>query len=177
MNKIVLNLAISLDGYIADENGGFDWIKGHDDRSLDTEKKFDFEAFVDQMDVIVMGSEAYLDCPEESLKSFSSKKVVVATSRQLEHDDNVELVNGDVCTRILEIQKEVEKDIWLFGGGGLVDPFIKNDIVDEYIIGIIPIILGKGRKLFGENNPTLRLHLDECVVDDGITLLTYTRSK
>lgn len=61
------------------------------------------------------------------------------------------------------------------GGGGLVDPFIKADLVDEYIIGIIPIILGKGRPLFLRDNPTINLTLKDYSVSEGITVLKYTR--
>lgn len=65
----------------------------------------------------------------------------------------------------------------LFGGGGLVDNFIKANIIDEFIVGIIPIILGKERPLFLENNPTIKLHLDEIFVENGITILKYTKRK
>lgn len=53
--KIILNLAISIDGYIASEDGGFEWIVGDGDKSLDTEKKWDFNGFLDTIDVVVMG--------------------------------------------------------------------------------------------------------------------------
>ncbi len=68
MRKIVLNLAISLDGYIADKDGGFDWIKGNDDNRQNTENKFDFDEFLRLTEVVVMGSKAYEDCPKEQLE-------------------------------------------------------------------------------------------------------------
>jgi len=175
MRKIVLNLAISLDGYIADKDGGFAWIKGHDDSRQNTEKKFDFDAFLRQTEVVVMGSKAYEDCPEEQLEVFKNKHILVATSRNLTGTDNIEFVNGDICARVLDLQNEGDNIIWLYGGGGLTDAFIKADIVDEYIVGIIPIILGEGIPLFRENNPTLELHLNECFVEDGIPIFKYTR--
>lgn len=57
--KVILNLAISIDGYIADENGGFDWIVGNDDNSLNTNNKWDFGNFLEDIDVIVMGKNCY----------------------------------------------------------------------------------------------------------------------
>ncbi|MCY6370181.1 dihydrofolate reductase family protein [Clostridium ganghwense] len=173
--KIILNLAISLDGYIADENGGYDWIKGDGDTSLNTEKVFSFPEFVDSVDTIVMGKNAYKDCGIENIEDFESKKFFVATSNNMDNYDNVEFISGDICSEIQKLQKEEGKDIWLFGGAGLTDSFIKADIVDEYIIGIIPIILGKGRPLFLGNNPTIKLHLDECTVQEGITILRYLK--
>lgn len=170
--KIILNLAISLDGYIADEDGGYGWIEGDGDSSLNTEKAFSFPEFVDSVDTVVMGRKAYEDC---SIEDYKSKRVVVATTQKIKNYDNVEFVDHDISGYIQRLQQEEGKDIWLFGGGGLTDSFIKADIVDEYIIGIIPIILGKGRFLFKGNNPTIKLHLDEYTVEEGITIMRYSR--
>jgi dihydrofolate reductase len=175
MRKIILNLAISLDGFIADVDGGFHWIEGDGDSSQNTEKSFDFPDFVDTVDTIVMGSKAYEDCPIETMETFKDKKLFVATSRELKKDENVEFVNGNICSKVLELRNEIGKDIWLFGGAGLTDAFIKANIIDEYIIGIIPIILGDGIPLFLDENPIIKLHLDECTVNEGITILRYSK--
>jgi dihydrofolate reductase len=176
--KIILNLAISLDGYIADENGGFEWIVGNGDKIHDTEKRFSFDEFLESIDTIIMGRKAYEDSPEEGMEFFKSKKIFVATSQELEANyDNVEFISGDICNKILKLKEEEGKDIWLFGGAELTDCFIKADIVDEYIIGIIPIILGDGRGLFLKNNPKIQLHLDECTVQEGIVVLKYSKRK
>jgi dihydrofolate reductase len=174
--KIILNLAISLDGFIADKDGGFDWIKGDGDISHDTEQNFDLSEFADSVDTLVMGRKAYEDCPPEDFKKFSSKTVYVATSRKLEHQyDNVKFISGNICDPILELKDKEGADIWIWGGGVLADHFIKADAVDEYIIGIIPIILGSGIPLFLENNPSIQLHLRESTTQEGIVILKYTR--
>ncbi|MCK8059152.1 MULTISPECIES: dihydrofolate reductase family protein [unclassified Fusibacter] len=175
MRKIILNLAISLDGYIADLNGGFDWIKGDGDVKCNTEKSFDFLAFMDNVDTVVMGAKAYEDCGIRDVMNYESKRFIVATSRVLTGEKQVEFVNGDICGHVQLLQEQAGKDIWLFGGAGLTDAFIKKNIIDEYIIGIIPILLGSGRRLFLDDNPTIELHLDECTVQEGITILKYTR--
>ncbi|MBI9013954.1 MAG: dihydrofolate reductase family protein [Clostridiales bacterium] len=174
MRKIIMNLAMSLDGYIASETGTFDWIVGDGDNTLNTEDSFDFEEFLSSVDTIVMGRKAFEDCP---LELFSKHKVLVATSQLKESYDNVNFINGDLANCLkLEQQKE-GKDIYLFGGGGLIDPLIKADIIDEYIIGIIPTILGKGRKLFYDNNPTIKLHLKDYTISGGIVIMTYMKRK
>lgn len=170
--KIILNLAISIDGYICDESGGYDWIKGHDDLNQDTERKFSFTEFVDSVDIIVMGRKSFEDC---SIEGYEDKKIIVATSQPMKDYDNISFINENICNYVQELQKSNGKDIWLFGGGGLTDNFIKEDIIDKYIIGIIPIILGKGRRLFFSDNPTIELHLDEFTVEDGVTLLQYSK--
>lgn len=170
--KIILNLAISLDGYIASEEGGFDWIVGDGDDTLNTKNRFDFGKFLEGIDIVVMGKNCY---DQNMHNDFKNKKVYVATSQKIQNQDNIHFISGDVCKVIQEEKEKDGKDIFLFGGGRLVDNFIKADIVDEYIIGIIPTILGKGRPLFLGNNPTIKLHLKEYVVDCGITILKYSK--
>lgn len=175
MRKIILNLAISLDGYICDPHGGFDWIVGQGDTSQDTENKFDFDQFLDQVDTIVMGSLAYEDCVLSGLSPFDDHKKVVATTRNLEAYPKTSFIKGNITESIMALKNREGKDIWLFGGAGLTEPFIKEDLVDQYIIGIIPILLGDGRKLFKGTYKSISLHLDEISVNDGITILIYSR--
>jgi len=174
--KIILNLAISLDGFIADENGGFDWIKGDGDISHDTKQNFNFSEFANTVDTLFMGRKAYEDCPSETLKEFSSKTIYVATTRKLNSKyDNVKFVNKNILDQVLELKETKGKDIWIWGGGVLADQFIKANVIDEYIIGIIPIILGKGVPLFLENNPLIKLHLCESTIQEGIVILRYDK--
>ena len=169
--KIILNLAISLDGYIADEEGGFDWIVGDGNSTLNTENKWSYEEFLKDVDVVVMGKNCY---DQEFHKDFKKKDVYIATSKKIADYENYHFIREDICKPIIDLKNE-GKNIFLFGGGGLADNFIKADIVDEYIIGIIPIILGKGRKLFLENNPKIDLSLNYYAVEDGVVIMKYSR--
>lgn len=170
--KIILNLAMSIDGYIADEDGGFAWIVGDGDERLDTQNKWDYEKFLEGIDIVVMGKKCY---DQGFLDDFKDKKVYVATTKELEDHDNIHFINNDICKVIEEERKREGKDIFLFGGGVLIDSFLKADIIDEYIIGIIPTILGSGRPLFLGNNPKIDLHLDEYITDKGIVILKYSK--
>lgn len=170
--KIILNLAMSLDGYIAYVNGGFEWIVGCGDANLDTKNKFDFNEFLNDVDTVVMGKKCY----DQNLhKEYKNKKVYVATSSDLEDYDNIHFIKGDIVS-IIEKEKQKEgKNIYLFGGGVVVEPFIKQNVIDEYIIGIIPTILGNGRPLFLAKNSTINLKLKDYIIDNGITILKYCK--
>lgn len=170
--KIVLNLAMSLDGYIASEDGGYDWLTHEGDEKLDTEKKWDFADFLEGIDVVVMGKKCY---DQGFHNDFKDKKVYVATSQELKDEDNIKFINDDICKIIQEEKSRPGKDIYLFGGGVLIDSFIKADIIDEYIIGIIPTILGKGRPLFLGNNDPIKLQLKDYIVDKGVTISIYSK--
>jgi len=168
---------MSLDGYIAEKNGGFDWIKGDGDKSSDTKKQFSFPDFIKSVDTVVMGKRAFLDAPPGTMEMFKSQKIYVTSNEKLNTEYNVEFISGDIVSQILDLKKEEGKDIWLFGGAGSIDPFIKANVVDEYIVGIIPIVLGGGIPLFLENNPTFKLHLSECTITEGVVMLRYTKRK
>lgn len=173
MRKIILNLAMSLDGYISDEDGGFDWIVGHGGE--DGTEAYDFDAFMAGVDTIVMGSVSYEDIVLSGLSTFEDKEILVASHRTLKLKDNGKVISGDIVAQVLKLKEEKGKNIWLFGGAGLTDAFIRANAVDSYVIGIIPTILGKGRRLFKGGYPKIDLHLDAQVVYDGIVMMTYSR--
>lgn len=172
MRKIILNLAMSLDGFIATEDGSFDWISGDGSNTLDTANQWHYGKFLENVDVVVMGKKSY---DQGFLEDFKDKQIFVATSQKMEDTDNVRFINGDICEVVLSEKLKDGKDIYLFGGGVLAEPFIKADIIDEYIIGIIPIILGRGRPLFLGQHPAIRLRLVEYIVEEGVAILRYIK--
>lgn len=169
--KIILNLAISLDGYIADENGGFDWIVGDGNTTLNTKNKWDYSEFLGDIDIVVMGKNCY---DQGFHNGYKDKEVYIATSKKIDNYENYHFISGNIV-EIINNLKNQGKNIFLFGGGRLVDNFVKANIIDEYIIGIIPTILGKGRKLFLENNPKIDLSLQYYSVEDGIIVMKYSK--
>lgn len=170
--KMILNLAMSLDGYIADEAGGYEWIVGDGDSTLDTNQKWSFDDFLENIDTVVMGKRCY---EQDMHLQYPNKKVFVATSEELEDYENIHFIKGDIVKFLTEEKQKEGKDIYLFGGGQTIDAFLKSDCIDEYIIGIIPTILGSGRPLFLENNPTINLKLEDYYIESGITILKYSK--
>jgi dihydrofolate reductase len=167
--KIVCTLAMSLDGYIGDESGGYDWIKGDGNPTNDTSKKWDFLTFKKEVDVVVMGRNCY-DLGMH--KDFSDKEVIVLTSRNILEDD-ITVLSGDIGSKLIEIKKT--KQVYIFGGGKIVSQL--KEIIDEYAIGIIPVILGNGIPLFHPDENRVKLNLKEIMCEDGIVVLTYTRKE
>lgn len=109
--KIILNLAMSIDGYIASEDGGFDWIVGDGDESLDTQNKWDHNKFLEGIDTVVMGKKCY---DQGFTDEFKDKKVYVATTKELEDYDNFHFINGDICEIIEDERKNEGKDIYIY---------------------------------------------------------------
>jgi len=169
--KIILNLAVSLDGYIADKDGGYSWIVGDGNFTLNTENKWSHDKFLENIDVVVMGKKCF---DQDMHKEYQDKEVYIATSKEIEDFENYHFINKDIV-KVIEDLKNKGKNIYLFGGGILIDSFIKANVIDEYIIGVIPTILGKGIKLFYDNNPKIDLTLDYYSVEDGIVIMKYLK--
>ena len=167
-----MSMAMSLDGFIADEKGGFDWIAGDGDKHLDTADRWDFARFLERIDIIVMGRHSY----DQGLhQEFVKKAVWVATSREAADHDNVSFIRDDIVARTVAEKAKDGHDIYLFGGSILLEPFIQQSLIDEYIIGIVPIILGSGRPLFLDKSPTIQLKLSTYSIEEGICILHYAR--
>ena len=166
-----MNLAMSIDGFIADEDGAYDWITGQGDDRLDTVWEYPFSEFLSGIDVVVMGNRCY---EQGFAEDYADKTVYVASNIKRENEENIRFISGNIVDTVIK-ERDAGKNIYLFGGGIVIDPFIKADAVDEYIIGIVPVLLGKGRPLFLGNNPTITLHLDHYSFRDGIAIVYYSK--
>lgn len=168
--KIILNLAMSLDGFIADQAGGYDWIKGDGNKSLNTPNTYDYNQFLEDVDLVVMGKRCY----DQSMHlEYPHKAVWIVTHEALENHENLHFVGEDFCQHLQNEKEKEGKSIYLFGGGVVIDAVLKAGLIDEYWIGIIPVILGSGRPLFHPANPTIELELLELIADEGIVVMKY----
>lgn len=170
MRRILMNLAMSLDGFIANEDGSFEWIKGYEDSSLNTDNQYSYETLLEDIDIVVMGKRCY---EQDMHLEFEGETVYIATHSTIADYDNIKFCGSDIIDVIKEEQQKSGGDILLFGGGQLIHTFLKAGCIDEYIIGLIPIILGKGRPLFYGGPLPVELELEEYIVDKGIVILRY----
>ena len=96
-------------------------------------------------------------------------------SHQLQDDnENISFTN-DLENRIKE-EKAKGKTLYLFGGGKVIQSLIENDIIDEYIIGIIPTILGEGIPLFYPHKNAIELKLIAQYIENGMVILNYVKA-
>lgn len=71
---------------------------------------------MDSIDTIIMGSKAYEDVILTNIDTYEDKKIILATSTELEKRKNVEFINEDICGKVLELKNNEGRNIWLFGG-------------------------------------------------------------
>jgi len=145
MTNITLYIATSLDGYIARTDGGIDWLSMVEREGED----YGYAAFYESVDAIVSGSRTYELVLGFREWPYPGKISFVFTRRALRTDrDDVVFLPHDVKTGIAKIATQGFRRIWLVGGGALVGAFLRERLIDEYIISTLPILLGDGIRLF-----------------------------
>lgn len=172
--ELIVNLALSLDGYVAREDGSYDWIQAPADSVPNTPLQFDNAAFFESCNTVVMGHKSFLELGLEDIPGAKEKQFLVARRGPEEKKGNVHFT-PDLVASVKELLAEEGGPIWLFGGAQIADSLIAEDLVSEYILGVVPVILGKGRRLFDQTLPEIPLKLVESTVTDGIAMLRYRR--
>lgn len=173
MRKVVLYIAMSLDGYIADSNGNVDWLSGHSDseENLDT-----YSTFIKDIDTVIMGWNTYHQVTTQLSPNkwiYDALTTYVITHRSLSSFENIKFVQDDPCVIINKLKEEDGKGIWICGGASIIHPLIHNSLIDEYRISIIPTILGSGIHLFNAISNEIKLKLVNTQIYNGITELVY----
>ncbi len=168
MRKIILGLALSLDGFIEGPNGEYDWCF--------TDQDYGLNDFLKRIDTIIMGRKSYEEAKKyEDQNPWKGIKTYVF-SNTLAEASPAEIIKGDVRKEVSTLQKQQGKDIWLFGGAALTEAFLEADLIDEYWLSIHPIVLGSGKPLF--RNSISRKHLklkEHRIYSTGLVALTYQR--
>ncbi|MBW4619003.1 MAG: dihydrofolate reductase family protein [Cyanosarcina radialis HA8281-LM2] len=153
MRKIVLNLAVSLDGFIAGENGEYDWC------FIDLD--YGMTEFLQQIDAILLGRKSYeVFLAAEADPYPGTTKYVVSNTLKTE-SEGVVILNGNLEAQIKEIKQLEGKDIYLFGGADLTNSLLEIGLVDELQLSVHPLLLGKGKPLFQSFDERRKLSLLE----------------
>lgn len=168
MRRLRYGVAASLDGFIATEDGGYDWIV--------QDATIDFAALFSQFDAAVMGRGTFETLLAQGSDGTLHGLDVVVFSRTLRAADHPKVrVTAEDPARVVEALKaESGKDIWLFGGGKLFRSLLDAGVVDAVDVAVIPILLGGGIPLLaaGTRSPVLRLK-ETKTYPSGIVSLSY----
>ena len=181
MPTIILYIAVSLDGYIADAGGGVGWLPSGDGGSGGDD--YGYAGFYAGVDAIVMGRRTY-----EQVRGFDvpwpyvGKPVYVFTNRTADdgddagHPPEVRFISCDAAAFARNIADRYAGIVWLVGGADLAEQFRIAGLIDEYRVFVIPVILGRGVPLFAGDDgaPRTALRLVETqVFADGVVMLRY----
>ena len=167
MRKIILGMAVSLDGMIEGPHGEFDWCF--------TDQDYGMGDFLKKIDVVFYGRKTYeLMMKWDGGNPFGNKKSYVFSNTWREPAGDFELVRGDVVDAVRKMKSAEGKDIWLFGGASLTAFLMGAEMVDELWLSVHPIVLGEGKPLFSGLRKRAKLTLLESKpYDTGLVSLRY----
>ncbi|MCF3107396.1 dihydrofolate reductase family protein [Niabella sp. CC-SYL272] len=177
MKKVILDLAVTLDGFIEGSNGEIDWCIMDDDMN--------FDGFLSGIDTIFYGRVSYDqwgnfqpdatagEAEQQLWKAVHSKKKIVFSTRPPE-DGRATFIAEDIAERVDAIKKQGGKNIWLYGGASLIKTFIHAGLIDVYRISVHPVVLGSGKPLFEDLKERMELKLVEThAFRSGVVQLVY----
>lgn len=156
--RCVLYIAMSLDGYIAESNGDVKWLEEAKGDGGDN----GYSEFYNTVDALIMGRKTYEQVLTFGDWMYSGKPCYVFSRTRKGKDEYAEFIDTDAVGFMERIRQQPDiRSIWLVGGAEIIDPFLRNNQIDEYIVTIIPVILGKGIPMFYPDTPKIRLTLIE----------------
>lgn len=176
--KIILDLAVTLDGFIEGENGEVDWCIMDPDMG--------FNDFLHQIDTILYGRKSYelwgqytpetevTETDKELWDLVHSKQKYVFSRTQKQTDDKAIFINDQILEEVNKLKNKQGKDIWLYGGASLITTFIRLGLVDEFRLSVHPVVLGEGKPLFLDLQKRLNLKLvNTRSFSSGVVQLIY----
>lgn len=173
--KTILYISMSLDGFIADQYHQVSWIEGEDKNH---NGDYGYSEFIKTIDTVILGNRTYrqiiteLSPNEWVYQDFTS---YVFTNEKVKDTANIKFVRENIKTLIEKLKKQEGKDIWICGGSDIVNQCIKNNLIDEYRITIVPIILGKGLRLFNNDHSLIKLKWKAVKQENGLLECIYVK--
>ncbi|MEC3966531.1 dihydrofolate reductase family protein [Flagellimonas halotolerans] len=177
MRKISLFIAVSLDGYIAKPNDDLSFLKLVEKEGED----YGYAKFTETIDTLIVGRKTY----DYVLKEIGSshydngqRDVYVITRTQRPIVGRTTFYNGNLTDLVAKLKSEKGKNIYCDGGAEVINELLKNDLVDEFIISVVPVLLGNGTRLFKNGRPEQLLEFVSVkTFDTGLVKVYYKRNK
>lgn len=174
MRKVVLYIATSLDGYIASPNDDISFLSMVEQEGQD----YGYTDFIKTVDAVIVGRKTYdkvismgFDFPH------TDKDAYILTRTPRPQVGAVKFYTGELKSLVEKLKSEDGKSIFCDGGAETVNELLKDNLIDEFIISVIPILLGSGIKLFKDGRLEQKLELLSVKsFDTGLTQVHYKRA-
>jgi dihydrofolate reductase len=184
MGRIVVTEFVSLDGVMEDPGGSENFAQGGWSFKIsrgDEGDKFKLDEAL-EAEALLLGRVTYqgfADAWPSRDGEFADKfnnmpKYVISSTLNEAEWKNSTVLKGDVVEEVEKLKREQDGDIVVHGSARLVQALIEHDLVDELRLMVFPVVLGGGKRLFGETSDKKPLQLVESkVVGDGVSILIY----
>lgn len=172
--KVIVYIATSVDGYIAKPNDDLEFLSMVEQEGQD----YGYADFIKTIDAVIVGRRTY-----DKVRSMgfdfphANKDAYIITRTPRPAIGNVKFFTGDLTSLVYKLKSESGKNIFCDGGAEIVNELLRKELIDEFIISIIPVLLGDGTKLFKDGRPEQLLELVSTKqFDKGLTQLHYKRA-
>lgn len=175
MGKIVLYLAVSVDGYVADAQGSVGWLGGD---GSEPENFGSYLAFYETVEAVIMGWTTYHQIVTELSPSswpYEGRPCYVVTHRSEASRDGITFWNGPLAELADKLKQEYGGNVWICGGASVAGQLLQENYIDKLWLSVIPTVLGKGVRLFPALSQELPLKLVGTERYNGIVDLVYER--
>lgn len=177
MRKISLFIAMSLDGYIAKPNDDLSFLNLVEKEGED----YGYAKFIDTIDTLIVGRKTY----DYVLKNIGSshydngqRNVYVITRAERQNAGRTTFYTGDLTELVKKLKSEKGKNIYCDGGAEVINILLKHNLIDEFIISVIPVLLGNGTRLFKDGRPEQTLTLVTAqTFETGLVQLHYKNNE
>ncbi|WP_303437050.1 dihydrofolate reductase family protein [uncultured Oscillibacter sp.] len=172
--KVILYIAMSLDGYVADSTGGVDWLGGCDPAY---EGDYGYTDFFQNISTVLMGWNTYHQVVTELAPGewpYDGKETYVLTHRKIQRQSGISFVDMPVPELVRRLKTQEGKDIWICGGANIVSQLLPLGLIDEFHLSLMPALLGGGTSLFPEGE-LHRLKLVSTREENGVVECIYRR--
>jgi dihydrofolate reductase len=170
--KLVLYIAMSLDGFIAAPGDDLSFLNP----MMQTSEDYGYNDFIKTVDTKILGRKTY-DWVMKQVKEFPHNGIdtYVITRTPRKAIGPIQFYTGDLEELIISLKKKPGKNIFCDGGAEIVNALLKKGLIDEMTISVIPALLGGGTRLFAEGYPARSLVLKQCrSFNSGLVLMHYT---
>ncbi len=171
--KVIVYIAMSLDGYIAKPNDDLSFLSIVEQEGED----YGYANFISTIDTVIIGRKTY-DWVMTQVPEFphADKNTYVITRTAKPVIGRTTFYTGNLKDLVIRLQSEDGKNIFVDGGAEVIHELLKDKLIDELIISIIPILLGSGKTLFSEGREEQKLVLlSTKQFEKGLTQLHYKR--
>ena len=176
-NKLILYIETSLDGYIAEKDGNISFL--YDTASPTPD--LGYEKIYNSIKAIIIGGKTYRQIKNELSPDkwpYEEMPCYVCTHQQNQSDPNVQFTSLPPGQQVLDlISQEHKGNVWLMGGGEIIRCFMRENLIDEYYIYVMPTVLGNGIPLFPAGFPKTNLKLESCKNIGEVVELVYRKKE
>lgn len=154
--KVVLYIAMSLDGYIADTDGNLDFLSMVEQEGED----YGYFDFLKSTDAIIIGRKTYDKVIDMGYTyPHTDKEVYIITRTDRPDAGSFKYYTGSLTDLVTELKRKPGKNIYCDGGAEIVYELLNNNLIDELIISVVPVLLGNGIRLFKDGRPEQKIRL------------------